>query len=164
MPKLWFSKNVKITLVAALVLILILATPVTMTTMVYAAYASVDPVGSGSNPSDNPSDSNNNSSPPSDDNKKQSSPPPDVICQSVECQQPPTKESKKGTSDESCILDPSQDKCKPDKDGNCPPGFSHNSKDQCFPTHKCPPGFVREDNDESGACKKLPSNVHLALK
>jgi hypothetical protein len=58
--------------------------------------------------------------------------------------------------DESCIFDPTQKKCAPDNQGNCPPGFSHNSKDQCFPSHKCPPGFAREDNDESGACKKIP--------
>lgn len=56
--------------------------------------------------------------------------------------------------DGSCIFDPTQNKCTPDDQGNCPPGFSHNSKDQCFPSHKCPPGFAREDNDESGACKK----------
>jgi hypothetical protein len=58
--------------------------------------------------------------------------------------------------DESCIFDSSQKKCAPDDQGNCPPGFGHNSKDQCFPTHKCPPGFARENNDEGGACKKTP--------
>jgi hypothetical protein len=91
---------------------------------------------------------------PTDDKKQ--SPPPDVICQSIECQQPP-KEQKpsKDTPDESCIFNPTQKKCAPDNQGNCPPGFGDNSKDQCSPTHKCPPGFAREDNDESGACKKI---------
>ena len=47
---------------------------------------------------------------------------------------------------------PNADKCKPDKDGNCPPGFSHNDKGNCHPSGPCPEGFFRHTDDESGKC------------
>jgi hypothetical protein len=204
-PRSWIGKNVNVTLIASLVFLLILSAPATMmTSMVYAADISADPVGN--QPPDNrqqpPAD--DNKSPPSDDKNKQ---PPshagvcvvgvESPCNAKEFQDPKllgpgpkpfecnggliddkgncTIDGKppfncnggiiddKGNCisntqgpDESCIFDPTQKKCAPDDQGNCPLGFGHNSKDQCFPTHKCPPALAREDNDESGACKKIP--------
>jgi hypothetical protein len=58
--------------------------------------------------------------------------------------------------DKDCAFNPDGlDKCKPDKDGNCPPGFSHNESNNCFPTGPCPKGFGRLDDDESGKCVKI---------
>jgi hypothetical protein len=54
--------------------------------------------------------------------------------------------------DESCLLHPEQEKCKPDQSGNCPSGFLLNGKGHCFPDKKCPKGFEKQDNDETGAC------------
>ena len=54
--------------------------------------------------------------------------------------------------DQSCAFNPDSPKCKPDSNGQCPPGFSHNVHDNCFPSGKCPPGFGRHDGDESGKC------------
>ena len=55
--------------------------------------------------------------------------------------------------DKDCAFDPDVlAKCKPNNNGQCPPGFSHNAHDNCFPNGKCPPGFSRQDEDESGKC------------
>jgi hypothetical protein len=43
--------------------------------------------------------------------------------------------------DESCIFDSTQKKCAPDDQGNCPPGFGHNSKDQCPLLTNVPPAM-----------------------
>jgi len=186
--KRWIGKNVKITLIAALTVIFVLAAPTAMTTKVYADDVSTEPVGNSPPPATDdqkqqkPAHDNN---PPSDDKNKQPTSHAGVCvvgvespCNAKEFQDPnllgPGPKPKpfdcnggliddKGNCisnisgpDESCIFDPTQKKCAPDDQGNCPSGFSHNSKDQCFPSHKCSPGFAREDNDESGACKKIP--------
>lgn len=64
------------------------------------------------------------------------------------------KDKKKGlTPDKSCAFNPDKlEKCKPDENGNCPKGFSHNESGNCFPSGPCPKGFVRHDDDESGKC------------
>ena len=65
------------------------------------------------------------------------------------------------TPDKGCAFHPESPKCMPDKDGNCPSGFSHNSKGNCFPSGPCPGGFGRDDNDESGKCfAKSPQCPH----
>jgi hypothetical protein len=56
------------------------------------------------------------------------------------------------TPDASCDFHPNAAKCAPDKDGNCPPGFSHNDKGNCHPSGPCPAGFFRHTDDESGKC------------
>jgi hypothetical protein len=201
----WTGKQIKVIVITELAFVLILAAPVAMTTMVYAA----DDVST-----DQPVKVDDPVTTPPDDTKKQEpvkekeEPTRGVCvvgvvspCNSKKFQDPkllgpgPTPKpfdcnggliddkgnciidgkppfdcngsliDDKGNCisnmpgpDESCIFDPTQKKCAPDDQGNCPPGFGHNSKDQCFPTHKCPTGFCREDNDESGACKKIPIN------
>lgn len=57
-----------------------------------------------------------------------------------------------GGPDASCDFHPNADKCKPDANGNCPPGFSHNDKGNCHPSGPCPSGFHRVTDDESGTC------------
>ena len=54
--------------------------------------------------------------------------------------------------DKGCAFHPESPKCHPDKDGNCPPGFSHNVHNNCFPSGKCPAGFSRHTDDETGKC------------
>jgi hypothetical protein len=57
------------------------------------------------------------------------------------------------TPDKQCAFHPDTlKKCHPDKDGNCPSGFSRNESGNCFPSGKCPKGFERHDDDESGRC------------
>jgi hypothetical protein len=58
----------------------------------------------------------------------------------------------KTTPDFNCHFHPNDDRCAPDSDGNCPPGFAHNSKGNCHPMGPCPNGFGRHDDDESGKC------------
>jgi hypothetical protein len=66
---------------------------------------------------------------------------------------------KPSNPDQSCAFNPDSPKCKPDPiTGKCPPGFSHNVHDNCFPSGKCPSGFGRHDNDESGKC--FPTPIH----
>ncbi|MGB0027322.1 MAG: hypothetical protein WBP64_10815, partial [Nitrososphaeraceae archaeon] len=69
------------------------------------------------------------------------------------------------TPDKSCAFHPESPKCMPDKDGNCPSGFSHNSKGNCFPSGSCPAGFGRHDNDENGKCfrtgPQCPHGFHM---
>ena len=69
--------------------------------------------------------------------------------------------------DKDCAFDPDiLAKCKPDGNGQCPPGFSHNAHDNCFPNGKCPPGFSRQDEDESGKCfpvKQGPPNQIIVI-
>ena len=69
------------------------------------------------------------------------------------------------TPDKGCAFHPESPKCMPDKDGNCPSGFSHNSKGNCFPSGPCPGGFGRHDNDESGKCfpkgPQCPHGFHM---
>jgi hypothetical protein len=69
--------------------------------------------------------------------------------------------------DKDCAFDPDVlAKCKPDNNGQCPPGFSHNAHDNCFPNGKCPPGFSRQDEDESGKCfpdKQRPPNQIIVI-
>jgi hypothetical protein len=61
--------------------------------------------------------------------------------------------------DQSCAFNPDSPKCKPDPiTGKCPPGFSHNVHDNCFPLGPCPHGFGRHDGDESGKC--FPTPIH----
>jgi len=62
------------------------------------------------------------------------------------------------TPDKGCAFHPDDPKCKPDKDGNCPTGFSHNVHGNCFPSGKCPAGFGRHDNDETGKC--FSNHIH----
>jgi hypothetical protein len=57
--------------------------------------------------------------------------------------------------DESCLLHPEQEKCKPDQSGNCPSGFLLNRKGHCFPDKKCPKGFEKQNNDETGTCHPI---------
>lgn len=66
---------------------------------------------------------------------------------------------------------PESPKCAPDEHGNCPSGFSHNEKGNCFPSGKCPPGFGRYTDDESGKCFHTPKptpikiiNINIILK
>jgi len=59
--------------------------------------------------------------------------------------------------DKDCAFNPDGlDKCKPDKNGNCPPGFGHNESGNCFPNGPCPKGYARHDEDESGRCFRNP--------
>lgn len=52
-----------------------------------------------------------------------------------------------------CAFNPDKlDQCKPDSNGNCPKGFSHNESGNCFPSGPCPTGFFRKTDDESGKC------------
>ena len=72
-----------------------------------------------------------------------------------DCQNHPsllTTKTKTQTPDASCDFHPNAAKCAPDKDGNCPPGFSHNDKGNCHPSGPCPTGFFRHTDDESGKC------------
>jgi hypothetical protein len=56
-------------------------------------------------------------------------------------------------SDDSCLFHPEQEKCKPDQiTGKCPPGFSMNENEHCYPDKPCPQRFEKHDNDETGAC------------
>jgi hypothetical protein len=57
--------------------------------------------------------------------------------------------------DDSCLLHPEQEKCKPDQSGNCPSGFLLNGKGHCFPDKKCPKGFEKQNNDETGTCHPI---------
>lgn len=55
--------------------------------------------------------------------------------------------------DNSCLFHPEQVKCKPDPiTGKCPPGFSMNVYEHCFPNIRCPKGFENHDEDETGTC------------
>lgn len=63
--------------------------------------------------------------------------------------------------DKGCAFHPDSPKCAPDPiTGKCPPGFSHNVHDNCFPSGKCPPGFGRHDDDESGRCFPINRPIH----
>lgn len=62
--------------------------------------------------------------------------------------------------DESCNFHPNAKKCAPDSDGNCPPGFAHNSKGNCHPSGPCPDGFKRHTDDESGKCFRIHKHHH----
>ncbi len=63
--------------------------------------------------------------------------------------------------DKGCAFHPDSPKCAPDPiTGKCPPGFSHNVHDNCFPSGKCPPGFGRHDGDESGRCFPINRPIH----
>ncbi len=64
----------------------------------------------------------------------------------------PNHPSMLSKPDKSCAFNPDSPKCHPDKDGNCPPGFSHNVHGNCFPSGKCPSGFSRHTDDETGKC------------
>lgn len=69
--------------------------------------------------------------------------------------------------DKDCAFDPDVlTKCKPDNNGRCPPGLSHNAHDNCFPSGKCPSEFSRQDEDESGKCfpdKQTPLNQIIVI-
>ena len=57
-------------------------------------------------------------------------------------------------------------KCKPDNNGRCPPGLSHNAHDNCFPSGKCPSEFSSKHEDESGKCfpdKQTPLNQIIVI-
>lgn len=79
-----------------------------------------------------------------------------------DCQKNPNvnPSTKNNTPDKSCDFNPNADKCKPDKDGNCPPGFSHNDKGNCHPSGPCPSGFFRHTDDESGKCFPIHKDKH----
>jgi hypothetical protein len=66
--------------------------------------------------------------------------------------------TKSANPDQGCAFNPGSPSCKPDKFGNCPPGFGHNDKGNCFPRGRCPSGVGRHDNDESGKC--FPTPIH----
>jgi hypothetical protein len=51
-----------------------------------------------------------------------------------------------------CTFNPSDKRCSPDKNGNCPEGFATNEDGQCFPTGPCPNGYHRANDDETGRC------------
>jgi hypothetical protein len=51
-----------------------------------------------------------------------------------------------------CTFNPSDKRCSPDKNGNCPEGFATNDDGQCFPTGPCPNGYHRANDDETGRC------------
>jgi hypothetical protein len=77
----------------------------------------------------------------------------------VDCKLHPNElvclQSKKLTQappDDSCLFNPSLNKCNPDQNGNCPSGFSLNGKEQCIPDKSCPFGFARHNDDETGTC------------
>lgn len=76
-----------------------------------------------------------------------------------DCQNHPSVQHT-STPDASCDFHPNADRCKPDKDGNCPPGFSHNDKGNCHPSGPCPSGFHRVTDDESGTCFSNRDNKH----
>jgi hypothetical protein len=69
MPRSWIGKNVKVkvTLIASLAFLLIIAMPTAMTTLVYAADMSADPVGNNPPPTDDQKPLDDNKSPPKDD-------------------------------------------------------------------------------------------------
>jgi hypothetical protein len=57
------------------------------------------------------------------------------------------------TPDDSCLIHPEQEKCKPDQiTGKCPSGFSMNENQHCFPDKPCPQRYEKHDNDETGGC------------
>lgn len=70
------------------------------------------------------------------------------------------------TPDKNCAFHPDSPKCAPDKDGNCPPGFSHNVHGNCFPSGKCPSGFSRHTDDETGKCfsNRNPHHTIIVVK
>ena len=69
-------------------------------------------------------------------------------------QQPNQKQQQERPKpDNSCLFHPEQMKCKPDPiTGKCPPGFSMNVYEHCFPNIPCPKGFENHDEDETGTC------------
>ena len=110
-------------------------------------------------------DSSNNNNNPS----TQSSATPSQVCNSShdnpacqESQQAQVKQQQQqqqpdqlqpAKPDDSCLFHPEQMKCKPDPiTGKCPPGFSMNVKQHCYPNRPCPNGFERHKDDETGAC------------
>ncbi len=62
--------------------------------------------------------------------------------------------------DKGCAFHPNSDSCKPDFEGNCPSGFAHNDKGNCFPEGPCPQGSSRHDDDESGTCFPINRPIH----
>ena len=73
-----------------------------------------------------------------------------------------TPQVKSNKPDRSCTFFPEQEKCKPDPvTHQCPPGFSLNEGEHCFPSGKCPDGFGKADDDETGSC--IPKNSHIIL-
>ncbi|MGN6631486.1 MAG: hypothetical protein ACTHKP_04520 [Nitrososphaeraceae archaeon] len=86
-------------------------------------------------------------------------PGPPANCMAIGCPGSPPQTPTTPAPTDKCAFNPDSPNCKPDPiTGKCPPGFSHNVHDNCFPSGPCPSGFGRHDNDESGKC--FPTPIH----
>jgi hypothetical protein len=54
--------------------------------------------------------------------------------------------------DDSCALDPFQEKCIPPEGQSCPEGFGSNEDGHCIPDSGCPQGYHMVDDVETGQC------------